>query len=251
VLRHGALPKPIRVTYSQLMHSQHESMLVTVRGVVRAAEPETDSHMLSTTLAINTSEGLIFAVVDSNDLALFKGLLDAEVEVTGTAGGDTDGKLQRTGVILRTSSVSGIRVLKRVNADPWSLPVTAMDEILAGYRVNDLTRRVRVQGTITYYEPGKGVVLQDEKKSIWIETTTLTPLRVGDFAEATGFPGLHNGYLILNNSEIKSGNVVTVVTPQPATWDELISSERVFDLVSTEGKVVTAIREEAQDEYVL
>ena len=126
-----------------------------------------------------------------------------------------------------------------------------MDEILAGYRVNDLTRRVRVQGTITYYEPGKGVVLQDEKKSIWIETTTLTPLRVGDFAEATGFPGLHNGYLILNNSEIKSGNVVTVVTPQPATWDELISSERVFDLVSTEGKVVTAIREEAQDEYVL
>ena len=73
MLRHGALPKPIRVTYSQLMHSQHESMLVTVRGVVRAAEPETDSHMLSTTLAINTSEGLIFAVVDSNDLAFFKG----------------------------------------------------------------------------------------------------------------------------------------------------------------------------------
>jgi len=251
VLRHGALPEPIQVTYSQLMHSQHDSMLVTMRGVVRAAEPETDSHMLSTTLAINTSEGLIFAVVDSNDLAFFKGLLDAEVEVTGTAGGDTDGKLQRTGVILRASSVAGVRVLKRASADPWSLPVTDMGGILAGYRIDDLTGRIRVHGTITYYQPGSAVVLQDGSKSLWIATTTLDPLRVGDFAEATGFPGLHNGYLILNNSEIKSGHVGAVVTPQPATWDELISSERIFDLVSTEGKVITAIREEAQDEYVL
>jgi hypothetical protein len=40
--------------------------------------------------------------------------------------------------------------------------------ILAGYRVDDLTRRIRVHGTITYYQPGSAVVLQDGSKSLWI-----------------------------------------------------------------------------------
>jgi diguanylate cyclase (GGDEF)-like protein len=94
-------------------------------------------------------------------------------------------------------------------------------------------------------------VLQDGSKSLWIQTHTILPLRIGDQAEATGFPGLHDGFLTLTNGAIKDSRVQASIAAQPATWRQLSLSGNVFDLVSIEGQIVTEIREAAQDEYVL
>jgi hypothetical protein len=45
-------------------------------------------------------------------------------------------------------------------------------------------------------------VLQDGAKSLWIDTGTRSPLRIGDVADATGFPDAHNGFLTLTHGEI-------------------------------------------------
>lgn len=41
------------------------------------------------------------------------------------------------------------------------------------------------------------------------------------------------------------------IPPLPVTWQELSGSRHIYDLVSIEGKVVAAVREAAQDNYVL
>ena len=51
-----------------------------------------------------------------------------------------------------------------------------------------------MRGTITYYQPGVALVLQDGSKSIWVDTASWNPLRVGTVAEATGFPEVENGF---------------------------------------------------------
>ena len=99
--------------------------------------------------------------LDDNDTDAMRKMLDAEVELTGVDSGRFDGKMQLTGVMLHVASLANIRVLKRAQASPWSLPVTEMDEILKSYHVVNRTERVRVQGTITYYQPGSTVVLQN------------------------------------------------------------------------------------------
>jgi diguanylate cyclase (GGDEF)-like protein len=76
-------------------------------------------------------------------------------------------------------------------------------------------------------------------------------LRINDGADATGFPDVHSGFLTLNNGEIWDSSAPADNPPQPATWKQLASSKHVFDLVSTEGRVVTEVRETSQDEYVL
>jgi diguanylate cyclase (GGDEF)-like protein len=255
VLHHGALPDPVPTNYDELIHSQHDSMRVTVHGVVRTAD-FLSSDAKSIFLRMFAEDGYIDALVESSDPSMLKDLLDAEVEVTGVAAGSFDNKFQMTGIQIHVSSMADVKILKRAGASPWNLPATSMDTIVAGYRISDLTARVRVHGTITYYQPGSAVVLQDGAKSLWIGTRTYSDLKVGDLADAIGFPEVRDGFLILARSEVQDNHVSAPLAPLPATWQSLSlggdsPSGHVYDLVSIEGQVVAEVREASQDEYVL
>ena len=175
VLRHGDLPKPVPATFDELIRAQYDCRLVTVRAVVRTVNIWSTLTSRATHLQMLMDGGDIDVTVDNEDENALKDLLDAEVEVTGVAGGKFDGKMQQTGVLLHLSSLANVKILKRAGASPWSIALTPLDQILTGYHVRDLTRRIRVHGTITYYRPGLAVVLQDGAKSLWINTPDAQP----------------------------------------------------------------------------
>lgn len=259
LLRHAAPPKPLPVDFDELIRAQHDCLLVTVHAVVHAADlvMSPKAPVRSARLEVLTDGGSFEANLDSDDTQALTDLLDAEVEITGVTGGKFDDKMQQTGVLLYVSSLANIKVLKRAGANPWSLPVTPMDRVLAVYHVRDLTPRVRIQGTITYYQPGKALVLQDGSKSMWIATHTREPLQIGDQADATGFPEARDRMLTLTDGEIRDSRIQAPITPQTATWQQLgywssnSPDGHLYDLVSIEGEVVTEVREASQDEYVL
>ncbi|MFZ1085897.1 MAG: diguanylate cyclase [Terracidiphilus sp.] len=251
VLRHGSLPKSIPATYNDLINLRYDCLVVTMRGVVRTADMRVDSDNGSAEMLMLTSDGYIMLIVDRITDTQLQKLLDAEVEITGVAGGRFDGKMQMLGVQLSVASPAGLKILKRANASPWSLPVTPMDRIIGGYHVTDRTSRIRVHGAITYYLPGASLVLQDGSKSIWIATRTHVPMRIGDIADASGFPEEHNGFLALARGEILDSGVQAPVAPMATKRAELATSHHVIDLVSAEGQVVTAARGASQDTYEL
>jgi diguanylate cyclase (GGDEF)-like protein len=259
LLHHGDLPAPLPATFDELIRAERDSLLVSLHGTVRAADllSSGDPPVLSARLQVVTDGGHFEANLDSDDVAALTGLLDADVELTGVAAGKFDDKMQQTGVVLYVSSLSHIHVLRRAENNPWSLPVTPMDRILSVYHVRELTSRVRVHGTITYYQPGSAIVLQDGPKSLWISTHSREPLRVGDLADATGFPEAHDRVLTLSDAEVKDTGIFAPIPPITASWHDLAfwSSNSPIghqqDLVSIEGEVVTEVREASQDEYVL
>ena len=251
LLRHGNLPKPVPATFDQLIRAQFDCMFVTVRGVVRAADLAVSSNVSETNLRVLTEGGYLDVQVDSNDSEPLKDLLDAEVAITGIVSGRFDGKMQQTGVLIHVSSLAGVHVVRGARASPWSLPATPMDGILAAYHVKDLTSRIRVHGTITYYQPGTALVLEEGDRSLWIQTNSIAPLRIGDIANSTGFPDVHDGFLTLTGGEIQDTLVRSDVVPRPVTWRQLTSSKHVFDLISIGGEVVTDVQGTSQDEYVL
>jgi len=228
-------------------------MLVTMRGVVHSADLDLTSaaHAPSTTVKLLADGGTVNAVVDGYDAGILNDLIDASVEITGVAGSRLDGKMQQTGVVLHVARLGDIKILKRAGASPWTIPVTPMNEIMKAYHVTSLTRRVRVHGSVTYYEPGSALVLQDGARSLWIKTERFAPMQVGDMADATGFPAVDNGYLILNGSEIQDDGTHAPVAPQLLAWKDLTSSKHIYDLASIEGYVVMEAREATQDEYIL
>jgi diguanylate cyclase (GGDEF)-like protein len=253
LLGHGNLPKPVDVTFDDLINARYDSVLVTAKGVVRSANPDAQwiSGAGGGVLGIQTDGGSVDAVVNVSDPDELANLLGAEVVVTGVSGGIFDGKRQLTGAALHVSNLSDVKVMAPAAADPWSQPVTPMDQILGAYHVNNLSQRVRVTGVVTYFEPGSTLVLQNSSQSLWIRTHSFAPVKVGDEADATGFPATSEGFLQLTESEIRDSGVAEPVTPLLATWQQLASSQHIFDLVSIEGRVAAVVRQSALDEYVL
>ncbi len=258
VIGHGPLPKANEPTFDQMIRAEEDCKLVTVRAVIRSADlvPDSRSTEPSTFLRMLVDGGMVDANVDNNDENALKGLLDANVEITGAVSGQFDNKMQLTGVLFHVPSMAGIKILKNAETDPWSLPVTRMDHVITGYHAQDLSQRMRVRGTVTYYQPGTALVLQDGPRSLWINTDSWNPLHIGDIAEAIGFPSVENGFLTLNRSEVKDGLVQSPVSTSLFTWEQLAlggndGHSRVFDLVSVEGEVVAEVRQATQDEYVL
>jgi len=258
VVGHGPLPKPAEPTFDQMIRAEEDCKLVTVHAVIRSADlvPDIRSKKPAIYLRMLVEGGMVDANVDSDNESALKGLLDAEVQVTGAISGHFDNKMQMTGILLHVQSMDGVKILKPAGFDPWSLPVTPMDRIITGYRTNDSSQRMRVRGTIIYSEPGTALVLQDGPRSLWINTDSWNPLQVGDVADAIGFPSVENGFLTLNRSEVRDSLVQSPVFPALFTWLQLARGgndgrSHVFDLVTVEGQVVAEVRQATQDEYVL
>ncbi len=258
IIGHGALPKSVQPTFTQMIRAETDCKLVTVHARVRSADlvPDPRSPIPAGYLRMIVDGGPVDANIDTEDETALKKLLDAEVEITGAISGHFDNKMQMTGILLHVQSLTGIKILRRAPSDPWSLPVTPMDRIVTGYRLNDFSERMRVRGTITYYRPGTALVLQDGSRSLWINTESWNPLHVGDVADVIGFPTVEDGFLKLNRGEIRDTLVQAPVTPALFTWRDLAlggndGHSRVFDLVSVEGQVVIEVRQATQDLYVL
>ncbi|MGA2276760.1 MAG: GGDEF domain-containing protein [Terracidiphilus sp.] len=251
VLSHGALPNPVPATYDELIRGELDCVYVRVRARVRSADMVLSSHQPTTHMQLLADGGLLDVWVNSSDEKKTNQLIDAEVDADGVAGSTFDGKMQRVGAGLSINSLTDIKIANPAETSPEKLPLTEMSEILNDYKEKDLSQRVRVHGTITYYLPGSAIVLQDGAKSLWIATKRELPLRIGDRADVTGFPDLHDGYLTLKGGEVLQSGVYSPLAPKLVTRKELTSSKDIFDLVSIEGQVVTEIREITQDQYVL
>ena len=251
LLAHGQTVRPTPATFEELIQGRLDCRLVTVRGRVLSADIVVTSDQPSMVLELLLDGVTAEVQVDSDDASAIPRLLDAEVEVTGAFSGQFDGKMQMTGLLLHTQDLGGLRVVQAPAATPWSEPLTPMGDILDAFRENNQSQRVRVEGTITYYMPGSAVVLQNGSKSLWINTRMRGDLRVGDRADATGLPDVHDGFLNLADSEVRDSRVPAPVAPIAVSWLDLTQSHHIFDLVSVEGQVVAEVREAAQDEYVL
>ena len=257
-LGHGSLPKPVHATFDQMIRADTDCRLVTIRGTVRAADWEMDPRFAKGVVSLKLLvEGEnVEAITQSDDPNVLSGLLGAEVEITGVASGQFDNKMQQTGVLLHLQSPGDVKVLARAQADPWSIPVTPMDRVIVGRRIADASQRMRVRGAVTYYQPGDSVVLEDGKKSIRVLLGSTPEVRVGDLADAMGYPDVRNGFLTLMQGEVRDDGIPSDVTPVLAHWKDLTvggndGTSHIFDLVSIEGQVVTEVRQATQDEYVL
>jgi hypothetical protein len=256
-LHHGTLPRPATADFGQLMRAELDCMLVTVRATVRSADTMDFGEAHDVYLRLHMEGGFIDATVVGNDSSTLANLLDADVEITGAVSGKFDSKMQLIGIVLEVPSPAHLKVLKQAEKTIPTIPLTPMDQILASYFVQDLTRRVRVQGAITYYQPGTAVVLQDGAKSLWISTHASDPMRIGDLADATGFPDARSGYLTLEDGEVRDSHLFAPVSPQLSIWHNLAdwnsgdANGHQNDLVSIDGEVVAAVREESQDEFEL
>ncbi|MBS1999263.1 MAG: hypothetical protein JSS86_23210, partial [Cyanobacteria bacterium SZAS LIN-2] len=247
---HGEPPAPVQAEFRQLIRAELDCQRATVRGFVRSANVVKDEGNSILYLQLQMKDGTVDAQMPESGPTDLASLLDAEVELTGAVAGRFDRKMQITGILIEASSVADLKVIRPAAVAPKDLPITPIDQMLSGYSVQNNTGRVKITGTITYYLPGSTLVLQNGDRSVLVTTQFERPAKVGNLATVSGFPDVENGSLVLTSGAVDVLNSPSSVAPVESSSDVLARGGHALDLVSIEAKLITAVREAGQDEYV-
>ena len=251
-LHHGEMPPAKPATFADLIQSKWDARRVLVSGRVLSAAVDDSKPYHSLRVRVKVPDGTVEGIVAHPGNLGPGDLLDADVRIAGIAGGEFDSKMQMAGIWLDMNSWQDLVILHHPPADPWSVPAVAMADVIGAYRFSNQSSRVRIVGTLTYYEPGSLAVLQQEHGlSMLVKTNTTLAMHTGNPVEATGFPGVTDEMVRLENAQLRP--IAPIPSAQPASvhWEQASVGKYAYDLVSMEGEVVGVVHDSHVDLLII
>lgn len=251
VIGTGALPVPETATFPELMSGRWDCDYVSITGTIRSATMQQTIGQPFLLLEVLMDGGYVDVHLERAQGLDLQSLLDAKVTLTGVSGGAFDGKFQLVGAKIYLDSPADLRVFTPAAADLETLPLTPIDRVMGGYDIEELSKRVRVRGSVTLYEPGTRLVIENQGKALLIHTHELTPLRLGDVVDAIGFPSGDDYSQSLDHGQFLRTAHSQIIEPEPVRWQDALSGKYAFNLVSIEGQLLAQVHEAQQDTLVL
>ena len=245
-LAHGSLPKPVPAVFEDLIETRLDSRFVVVRGHVLAVSMDKTPGSPGLRMQVKMPNGILGARVAHPGGLRMDDLLDADVRLTGVAGGQFDGRMQMAGVWLDMNAAENVTIEHRPSTSAWNLPATPMDRVIYSYRAENDSRRVRITGTLTYFESGEVAVLEKDGQAILIATESTDRLQIGSTVEAIGFPELTRGTVQLIRGQVRPLDQKSQIQPQTVTWDSASAGKYSNNLITLEGEVANVVADSAK-----
>jgi diguanylate cyclase (GGDEF)-like protein len=243
----ASLPKPFPALFPELMAGKWDCAYVTISGAVLSATMQSEAGERFLLLELLMEGGPVDIHIENPEGLNPHSLLDARVVLTGVSGGRFDGKFQLVGANLYLNSPADMRITAPAPADPLPLPLTPMDKIMGSYNVIERSQRVRIRGSVTLYEPGSQLVIENAGKAVLVHTHQANPLKIGAAVDATGFPDAGEYTQSLDHGQFSLAQPISVVRPQPVRWEDAIAGKYAFNLISMEGRLIEQVHESRQD----
>ncbi len=250
VIGTGTLPLPETATFPELMSGRWDCGYVSITGTIRSATMQQTIGQPFLLLEVLMDGGYLDVHVERAQGRDLPSLLDAKVTLTGVSGGAFDGKFQLVGAKIYLDSPADLHLFAPP-PDLEVLPLTTIDRVMSGYDIEELSKRVRVRGSVTLYEPGTRLVIENQGKALLVHTHELTPLRLGDVVDAIGFPSGDDYSQSLDHGQFLRSAYSHIVEPKAVRWQDALSGKYAFNLISIEGQLVAQVHEAQQDTLVL
>jgi hypothetical protein len=169
-------------------------------------------------------------------------LLDAEIEISGVAGGAFNARYQLMQTRLYVSGPEDLKVLRLPKVRPSDLPLTSIDDVVQTRFVIDQSRRVRVAGAVTYFDPGYSVVIQNGDHSLLALTRRREPLPLGSAVDVTGFADNRDYSPALEDANIVPTGRLQTVEPTMVSYQEAISGLYSNILITLRGRILSELQ---------
>ena len=247
----GPLPEPVFMDYWTAARHENDCRFVTIEGVVRSATLQSVGSAHVYLLQLENDGRMIEAAISSFPNFEPSQLLDAMVRVTGNLSGNFNALNQIVGLQLMVMDSSQLQLLEPSPVNPFRLPVTPMQSLLASDQALFGRRRVLTRGILTLYDQGEKLVIQDGVSNLLVQTRQMDPLAIGQIVDATGFPSAVNGSPALENAQVIPTGGISPASAHVISFAEAMGGKFANDLVSLDAELVSQTREGHLDTLTL
>src|ERR1017187_6640631 len=245
IIGRAALPAPRRRSMEELLTGQEDSQWVEVHGIVHSVAledrlpPDMRKGPPQLVLGITSFDNkLKVRIRDFRHERDYGYLVDSAVTVRGACGTLFNGRRQLIGVQMFTPSLDQVTVDQASPADPYALPVLPVNSLMQFTPAQVSGRRMRVQGVVTWRNPGHSVFVQDASGGLVVDTEQATGVEPGDMVDAIGFPHSRGYAPILQDGGFRKIGRGDPPAPLDLTAATSLSGDHDAELVKINGRLL-------------
>jgi signal transduction histidine kinase len=238
VVGRAPLPPARPMRPQDLRSGEVDSQWIEVEGVVRAVTP----HRRFTAIRM-AQDGVRLQVEmpSTADPGLATRLVNARVRVRAVCRSVLTVKGQWADIVLNSPGPEELVVVTPPAADPFALPVSPVNALLRFVAGQSWEHRVRVQGTVTFSEPGD-LYLDDGSGGLRVRTSGGVPPAVGDEVDAVGFASASDYSPVLQDAEVRVRGRKDVAVPVVVTPEDALRGRCDGELVRMEARLLEHVR---------
>jgi signal transduction histidine kinase len=238
LLGDGKLPEPSRVPLDYLMTGRKENTWVEQDGVIRSVSIDTNLNSLNLEVM---GVGAPFPVrVFDPRLRPFptQWKVDTAVRIRGSCSAISNQRRQHVGFRLDVPLAEEIEILRPAPADPFSIAVQAVTNLMQWTGARTLIHRVKIQGTVTLRFSQQTFFLQDHTGAASVRTLQPVTLKPGDQVEVVGFPESRGRSAGLSDALVRVIGQGPVPPAQTATVNDLLAGQYDSFLVRVNARLL-------------
>ncbi|EEF63042.1 sensor histidine kinase [Pedosphaera parvula] len=234
----GKSPLPVAkpVTYEQLASGKEDSQFVETAGIVRSVRKLEASPYHQIEIVTGGGRLLIFA----NELPVEhpEELLDSTVRVRGVCSTLFNHQRQLFAIRLMVPGPDDLTIIIPATKDPFAIPARPIGSLLQFTPQVTYGHRVKVVGTVNYFEPGTVIFLQDGEHGVEVQTKEPGPLQLGDRVEVLGYVNQGDYTPLLQDAVYRTLSTSKPPTPSQLTHDEALKGEHDCQLVQIVARLI-------------
>jgi signal transduction histidine kinase len=249
VVGESALPAPKVVTYERLAGGQEDSQFIEIAGVVRSVEFNKASRFYLIELA--TGGGRLSVYAPELPVTNSVELLDSTVRVRGVCSTLFNRQRQLFAIRLMVPRPADLLIAQAAPADPFAVSARPIGSLLQFTPQESFGHRVKVAGSVIYFEPGKELFLQEGDQGIAIQTSQREALQIGDRVEALGFVAQGQYTPVLQDAVYRRLGPGQPVPPVAVTPDEALKGKYDCCLIHVSARVLDRAQQGSERYLIL
>jgi PAS domain S-box-containing protein len=238
VIGEAPLPEVRVASIEELMGGQKDSQFTEIKGIVRAVrfESETGSYALD---MVAGGERFTAFCKDLGNIDE-DSLVDSAVRVRGVCSTLFNRQRQLFGFRMLVPRASDLTVETPAPTSPFNIVAQSIGSLLQYAPDGGFGHRVKIVGTVVYFEPGIAVFVESENRGLYAQTRGVTPLQPGDRVEILGFPAKGEYTPMLQDAVFRKIGEGLVPVPDRIDLDEALRG--AFDCKLVQLKAVVLDR---------
>ena len=231
-----ALPPAKPATYEQLAAGTEDSQFVEVTGIVRSVRPM--EKTLYYRIEITVGGGRLVVFAKTLPVARPEELLDSSVRVRGVCSTLFNHERQLFAIQLMVPRPDDFRIEIPASENPFASAAQPIGSLLQFTPLETYGHRMKVVGTVIYFEPGAELFLQDGDHGVEIQTKEHVPVQLNDRVEALGFVSQGIYTPLLQDAIYRKISDGTGVAPKSLTIDEALKGEYDCRLIQVAARLI-------------